>query len=501
MQKTARTLTRFFGSGLFWKIILGFFVVQALWFVFSAMYPMAFDEDFHLGVIQIYAGQWSPFLESHPAGADAFGAVTRDPSYLFHYLMSFPYRLVAAVTGSEMIQVMTLRVMNVAMFAGGLVVFRRLMLRAGASPALTHVSLAILTLIPIVPQLAAHINYDNLIMLLFPLFCLAILNFVDGLKQRVVDARALCLSILLALFMSVIKYAVLPLLLAAVIFVGSVLFKHFRGRWKDLWPQTLEGIRGLSVVWKWAAFILGVIGVVLCLQRYGVNVVQYKTPVPDCGQVLTVSQCEKYGPWGRDYNLALNKPADFEPSVTYFMREWIEGMWRRLYFAINGPRGAYENFFPLPLPAFGGAALAIMGTVALLAKWRTVFRRNPYLVFFFLTIMVYVAVLWFQQYGMYKETSKAVAINGRYLLPILPLAAVLLGRALQLVLAGRWSVVKPYAATVVLLLCLQGGGVFSFIARSHAGWYWPHNQPVRNVNEAAQKVLRPVIIEGPRQWD
>src|SRR5579872_6980280 len=82
-----------------------FFICEALWIAFSGHYPMAFDEDFHFGVIKIYAHHISPFLSHQPANADEFGAIFRDPSYLYHYLMSFPYRLITLFTKDQTIQI------------------------------------------------------------------------------------------------------------------------------------------------------------------------------------------------------------------------------------------------------------------------------------------------------------------------------------------------------------------------------------------------------------
>jgi hypothetical protein len=49
------------------------------------------------------------------------------------------------------------------------------------------------------------------------------------------------------------------------------------------------------------------------------------------------------------------------------------------------------------------------------------------------------------------------------------------------------------------LLCfLQGGGVITFIMRSDQGWYW-QNYLSHRINEKAQKLLDPVIIQGSKK--
>src|SRR5689334_19618168 len=98
MQYIAAKIKLLLSSRWTTRVILGFFIFEALWVALSAVYPMAFDEDFHLGVIKIYAHQWLPFLSDNAVNTGQFGALSRDPSYLYHWLMSFPFRLVALFT-------------------------------------------------------------------------------------------------------------------------------------------------------------------------------------------------------------------------------------------------------------------------------------------------------------------------------------------------------------------------------------------------------------------
>jgi len=497
MNSMAAKLTRFFGSRRFFYVVLGFFIFEALWFVFSAVYPMAFDEDFHLGVIRIYAHQWSPFLLVHPDGSDRFGAVMRDPSYLYHYMMSFPYRLVALFTQSQTIQVITLRILNVAMCAYGVVLFRLVMLRAKASRAFTHVALAIFTLIPIAPQLAAHINYDNLLMVLFPLLCLTTLALVDGFKERRVSMKALFGLVIVSIYISIVKYAALPFVVAAILFALFMGYRYFRGgHYKLLWQTAKKSFSAIRLPLKIALIGAALVGSVLFLQRYAVNIIEYKTPVPDCAQVLTVQQCISYGPWNRDYTLEQVKPIDFAANPISYMHEWLEGMWLRLFFAVNGASSDYATYLPLPVPSKTAIVVVVLGACTTVLWWRRIFRGNTTLIFFALLAVIYCVILWFDDYGMYKQTAEPVAINGRYLLPILPLIAVIMGRGLQLALR-RLPSAKPYVACVAIALFMYGGGVFTFILRSDASWDWP-NQAVVNVNNAARNVLSPVTIKGQK---
>jgi hypothetical protein len=162
-------INNFAGSRNFFVIIILLLIVQASWYALTAQYPMAFDEDFHFGIIQLFSHQWGPFFSVSPPNSGAFGALTRDPSYLYHYLMSFPYRLIVLVTSNQVHQIITLRFINITFFATGIVMFRRLFIELGITARIINYSLLMLVLVPVTPFLAAHINYDNLLFLLLPI--------------------------------------------------------------------------------------------------------------------------------------------------------------------------------------------------------------------------------------------------------------------------------------------------------------------------------------------
>src|ERR1700685_4444033 len=126
-RTTASKIKTLLGSKWFYRFILVFFVFESAWIAFSAVYPQAFDEDFHFGLIKVYSNFWLPFLTHQPAGANAFGAVARDPSYLYHYLMSFPYRIFAYFVHTQTAQIIFLRLIDIGFFAIGLVLFRSIL--------------------------------------------------------------------------------------------------------------------------------------------------------------------------------------------------------------------------------------------------------------------------------------------------------------------------------------------------------------------------------------
>lgn len=493
-HQLSRRCTAFFGSRIFFMGVMAVFVFQALWFALSALYPMAFDEEVHFGIINIYAHQWSPFLAGQPAGADAFGAVARDPSYLYHYLMSFPYRLLELITSNTTAQIIALRFLNIAIFAAALLVFRRVLLRLTQSNAFTNLALAVFIMIPIVPQLAAHINYDNLLFLLVGWCLLLTTDIHRQFAAGRVELRSFGALTVLSLFTSIVKYSFLPILLAIILFLIYDAWRSFHSEPARLILALGKNWKTISTRTRLGFIVLFVVAGGLFFQRFGINMLRYHTPVPSCDQVLTFEQCSSYGPWIRDYNYANIDPQKANPNPLRYTASWFYGLWYRMFFAINSKVRDYQNVAPLPLPAGAMALMAVSSFILIIIFARRIFRQ-PLFVLCGLVLIIYCGTLWSENYKAYMHTGREVAVNGRYLLLVLPLAMALAWRAWTYALTYAASWVKPALATAVLLLFLQGGGVMTFILRSDANWDWSNNTVVQ-INNAARKIIAPVVFEG-----
>lgn len=490
----SQNVVRVLASRWFFIAVLAFFVFEALWMVASAAYPMAFDEEVHFGVVKLFSEHWLPFMSTQPETADSFGAIIRDPSYLYHYLLSFPYRFLSIFTDNQTAIIIVLRLINVALFAWALVLFRKVLLRAKASPALAHTALAIFVLIPIVPQLAAHINYDNLLMVMLAWMCLLVAKILEGLQERRLLFVPVATLLLVAMATSVVKYESLPFVAAAVLFAGFMVWRTFNKKsWRLLVSGAKRISRRMAIVFIGAAIVL--LG--LLVQRYGVNIAQYHALKPKCDAVLGEVRCEAYGPWARNHHLAQEK-GDVNTNPLAYTWTWVQSLHYRLFFAVSGPGNNHRNHPPLPLPAAAAVVIAISGIIALALFWRKVFAGHRLLVFFCFMSALYLAALWFEDYSQFVETGHPVAINGRYLIPILlPLAAVF-GRAFSFAFMNKLAL-KASMAVLALALFLNGGGVLTFISRSDAAWYWP-NETIINMNETAQDIVAPVLIETGKHY-
>jgi len=487
----ARRAIIFVGSKPFFWGIIGLFILQAAWIALTARYPMAFDEDFHLGIINLYAHHTNPFWDGTVAGGDAFGAVARDPSYFYHYLMSSPYRAITALTSSQYALVLLLRFINIGLLVSGLVVYRRLLLKTRASSAAVHLSLLVFVLIPITPFLAAQINYDNLFIPLVGLALLLTLQFCQRTSKHSFDLRSFLLLTLICMVSAIVKYAFLPILLAIVLYVIVRLARQYSSA-RQLRKAIVSGYRAMSGLSIASLIFTNILIGGLFVERYGINLLRYHKPVADCGEVLDYEHCQYYGPWIRDYKFKANKTEASSNPISYSY-EWFYGMWFRSFFAVDGPASNFQTRGPLTVPGISAIAFAVAGLVAFGVNAKNIWRKysKPALCLLLATILIYCTVLWLEEYRLFVETGRPVAINGRYLLPVLPFLILFSTLGLREITIRRPKL-QIAIVSIVLLCLIWGGGALTYILRSNDSWYWQNNQAVRSANHAVKQTVGPV---------
>lgn len=485
----------------FSRFVIGFFIFEAAWIAVTAVYPQAFDENFHFGVIKIYSHYWLPFLSKQPAGADAYGAVARDPSYLYHYLMSFPYRLIELFTKTQTAQVIWLRFIDIGFFATGLVLFRKLLIKCKLPLGLSNLLILLVALIPIVPQLAGQINYDNLLFPLVALACLLSFDLIDQVKKRKPQFKTYMSLGIVCLIASMVKYAFLPIFAAIAFFFIYYAIKVYGFKFKDIFKSLWIGYKKSSLLSKVILVSFSVILIGMFIQRDGVNLVKYHSVEPDCAAVLSDKACQAYAPWEANQTRHLDKVEHkvvVNSNPIYYIGQWIYWMWYRLFFAINGSSSQYENYPPLPLPSAISAISVLIGIVALIKYRKKLFRSNPYFILLAVISSFYIVALLVQGYSTYQFTAVLENMNGRYLVPVLFLLLAMMGEAIVFLLK-RKKTLAVVLACLVLLFFAEGGGLLTFIERSGANWDF-NNKSIIRINNAARKVTKPLIIGGKKQY-
>ena len=487
-KKAARLIS----SQKFFYIIIALLVFQAVWIALSGRYPMAFDEDYHFGIIRLYAHHLTPFWSSQPTGADIYGGVYREPSYMYHYLLSFPYRFLSLFVHGQASQIIILRFINIGLFASALPLFRRLLRKVNLSDATIHSLLALFVFVPVVPLLAAQINYDNLLIPLVALNLLLALRVQQTMhRYKRIDVQTLGILLIGCLLTSLVKSAFLPIFVGIAIFLLISAHKYIGLRNRKFWLTFGFGISLMGRRARWVLLGILLLSIGLFLERYGVDIIRYHTLDPDCSQVLSVDRCQAYGPSARDHYFEQIKPAEISGPFGYTMT-WFGAMWVRLFFAVDGPATQFQTRGPLPVPSLTALVLLSGGLLLVavsLIKHDSKIYRNTVLLFYIFVGLFYVLVLWFQDYRAYTQTGQPVAINGRYLLPVMLLLLTPIGLAYQ-----RISSVKIKATIIGLALFffLWGGGFLTYVLRSNESWYW-NSPPVLHMNDGLRQLLKPVV--------
>jgi len=502
MKEFSKRLLKFISSPRFFVGVLVFFVFESVWIGFSAAYPQAFDENFHFGLIQVYSHHWLPFLSGQPPNANAYGAVARDPSYLYHYLMSFPYRVIELFTHKEIRQIIVLRFINIIFVFIALILFKKILKRVGISNALANTIILLFALIPIVPQLSAQINYDNLLLPLVAWTALLTFDLVDQIKKGTPSIKTLLTLFIVCVFASLVKYAFLPIFLGYGLFLIILVFRRYRHNLKSFFTQLWASWVKRSLLVKSLLLVLLVISLGMFMQRDGVNVIRYHSIAPNCSKVLTVGQCSSYSPWEFNYQqhqyIEHQKSSGVNGGPLYYATQWIYWMWYRLFFAVNGPVSSFTNYPPLPLPSAAAIFLFVTGVILFIKYRKKIFSNNDYLTMLFFVSIFYVLVLFIQGYASYHYTDVLENMNGRYLLPVIILFVAVFGKAFSIWLKNSEKI-KIVMVCVILALFLQGGGLLTFLSRSDDTWD-VQNKTVQKVNDEARKLTGPILIKGQKQY-
>lgn len=436
---------------------------------------MAFDEEFHLGLIRLYAEQLTPFGLPTSSNLAAYGIAGADPSYLFHFFMSFPYRLFTFAGFNEQAIVIGLRLINIVLVVAALFVYREAMIRFGISKIVSHTTLALLILVPVLVVIAGQINYDNVVLLIVAGCAYYAADIIRTIhRDHILPVRSLLMFVTIALIGTATKYAFIPILVGIVLFILAGLFTH---------RKRIAIVRSVVTqvkTWSLPIVLLVVAGAITLTViniRYVTNIATYGTPLPACDDVFDEVACQQYGPWNRDKILIENKDVNFNALSypEYIYKEFLPGLSMRLTFAVAGPTNDYQTKMPLVLLERTFIALSVISGVFILfaATTKRRFRHEPLLMFTLLVTVCYVVPLSWTLYGSYVATGQPVAINGRYLLPILPFIGALMITAVRhSVPRSAYAPLTYYLPVVALLLVLFGGGVGTYVYLAESHWFW-----------------------------
>jgi hypothetical protein len=463
-------LASFVRSKQFFQLTLLVFIIETVWLAMANRFPMAFDEAYHFDLIVFFSHHWSPLITSQSSSSYGLGAIIHNPSFLYHYLLSFPYRLIAHFTQSLKTQVILIRFINIIFATCTLVMTRRILRLVGLSSLLSNIVIVTFALTPVLTQLSAQVNYDNLLLLLSSICIYWTLTIANRIYDTSHSLGLLLPLFILCLYASLVDFEFLPIFFGIVLYIALSLIRTKRAYKKRLLKNLKRFYSKVPSPRHCALLVSGLLGLVLFLNFYGYNTVKYLNPEPQCSQVLSIADCEHYYAWDRNYQLSLHNPHTYSYSFfgsLHYSYTWARQMFSQLFIAVkptlNG--GALPSVRPYHL-----IVLFLLGVCVLCMVWagRQVFQNSRLLKPLTAVMLVYLLGLLARNYHDYVHLGQAVAIQGRYLLPVLAYIYGIFAMAVYYTLRGPntyKSIARVALVCLVIISFVYFGGFSEYISK------------------------------------
>lgn len=398
------------------------FVLQAGWLAWRSAYPMAFDEGYHVQIIQFFSDRLNPIVTHQDPSTYGLGNFVQNTSWLYHYLMSFPYRLLE-LTQSVRFEIIGMRFSNIGIMIAAFLVLYRLLGRLGMRGIARGLVVFLVAFTPEVTVLASQINYDSLLLLLSLLGCYYMVLLISELhvgKPSAVTTGKLAIVISLGLLS---KFSFLPIF-AGIVLVTSIFWIMAVRKGTKPFSAVWQSWRGISTRGRVALAVGLVVSAGLAGGLYGHGLIRYHNLTPSCDQVLSVEACSHYYAWNRNYTLLQQRPATLQLNGPLaYTYHWAVEWWYQLHAAIipGGGIAHIARSFYILLLVSSAAAIAVCAVT-----FRRVLRRYPLLIPLLGVSAIYMLGLWLRNFSDYRHLGEAVGVQGRYIIPILPYYYVLL---------------------------------------------------------------------------
>jgi hypothetical protein len=262
------------------------------------------------------------------------------------------------------------------------------------------------------------------------------------------------ISLLLA---SLIKYTVVPLILFILIFWVLAIIRK---------KVSLKGHERLSWVLVTIALILTSINVYL----YGHNLLKFQSLTPSCTDVLSVKQCNVNPFTVRDQQLGFGPKLSISESIAkgypnpleYIVYSWIPNMLYRIYGILG-----QVSYFPSHIIIF----IYLLYFWYLLLAVRNIYRFPYVFSSLVLVLLSYCFVLLVMNYKSELQYGfKQIAMQGRYVFPVITIFYALLGYVLE---STKSKLLRTFTFAITILLFLYAGPL-KFLTKTNSiflGWF------------------------------
>lgn len=434
-------------------LLIAIFALQAVYFSAVINYKVPSDEEFHFLLTKYHAERplvAGPIISDQTTNF-MLGDIQRMPSYLYHYVTSFYLRVVMAFTGNQETQVFMLRLLNVGIGVAVLCMIVRVFRRLNKSQLSINLTIAWLTFTGMFVWVFAALSYDNLAMLLFFYLIYELLGLKDTL-----NIKHLLISIVTALALVLVKETYVPITILGFLLLLGWHLKH----------NKIKGINGqlrasLKNDWKRVASrrliiflsLLVIVFAGLFLERYGQNYVRYGKVTPNCDQVHSVNECMQNSIYRRNTGQRKEFIAAKKAGTTkldhlgIFTKNWLVLIYERTYFY----RG-HQTIISNNLSKKVGFVSVILIVLLLLYNFLTARNISSISVALLVLTIVYILLVFLYNLNTYRFYGYPFAIQGRYLLPVVPFLYMGIVTALLAFYNSRSHRMKPIVIIIVVML-------------------------------------------------
>lgn len=487
------------GSKYFFIAILVMFAVNGLWMAKTVKYGIPADEVYHYQFANYYANQplfSGPVVNKQPDSTFYLGDLEREPNFLYHYLLSFPLRASMALGASEQDSVLFLRIINVILALGSLIVLRKIFENISQSPTVTNGAIFLSATTGMFGWIAAAVNYDNLSILLFFALIAWTISFI---KTR--NVNALLLALILSITSVIVKLTISPsVLLIVLLTTGYLLINRANApvSLSQFWGNLKSSLNTPKTI---LLVLILILSLTLFSERIIGNELKYGTISPKCDTVHTQEQCLNSAIYRRDatqkviYQESLDNGKGVVVKPLSFTKDWLTIMHDRLYFyfghkTINADTASRQATIAFVL------FLAISIVVFLSKRVRSPFNGFDTALLFI--SIIYIALLFYFNLDTYLSKGFMPGFQGRYLLPIMPFLYYL---ALK-VFSATSQFKTPVLSSTYSLICIGVIGWFCwahlppsiFLKYTNADWYTSNTQ---TFNTKLSNAYQNIIKVGP----
>lgn len=380
-----------------------YFISHSIFYALSFPLHVIPDEREHLALVQEYRSNGNNiFAEREPTHFHLY-AYTWIPS-LYHVSLAFLLNFNFDFLGIT--DLMFLRVINILLGLCSLVLLYLTSLKVTKSQKLSLIVMLLLLNTTMFIMLPTGLNYGNLINLLF---YFALYFFVRYIYDK--NGNFLLLSIIFMLLACIAKYTILPLLCVFIILTTFYLIKN---KWK-----LTDFTRIFNNLSKLRIILLIFTGIILTyfVAIYVTSMVKYQTYRPECSQVFSREECFKNPIYARTQGW-IERKTEANPKlkpVDLYGEAWLRRM-------LTSSHGMLTNKFLFSNEAT--SFIIVLFLVSFVSSTLFVRNKDKLYYYFVITFFLYFLFLFLFNYRtqiLYTPPITMVAVQGRYLFPVLPL--------------------------------------------------------------------------------